>query len=478
MTTTTNAERLALAERIDKSRHLDCMDEPALPEMSLEERDLIVAALRAQPAEIRPVAQVVEQLDGNEARILWLFNPVPEGQELLWEHGDAPATPLQPGVPGEQSVEAALRDNLREAWSGMTMIREAIETLGPVGALPASEHLDGPTFMIEAEALVRGIMKLASPQQPAEAGAVVAETIERCAQVAETSTFGFSESMPVKDMIAHTCWSISRAIRALATPDPTAQAMYEREVHSERPADPTAGKAAGEPVTIDHDGFVGTIQGSYTTREGKRGVVLQQVGTRVVHVYGEKWIKPPRPALNDPVVDPRNSDEGDEPSIFDRKVKFEEDWSAEPTLRELVVAYYSQHMTETDATAAATAYLDGLSPATAPAVSGEVRDRIVSAIWEHVTAHCDDERCSTWIDGAYDAADAIHPHFADQSAALAEARKALSMLYELCTVGASDNAFHNGVTDSTGSIDEGDVRAGEYIDFARAVIDRIDERKS
>lgn len=45
-------------------------------------------------------------------------------------------------------------------------------------------------------------------------------------------------------------------------------------------------------VEIAHDGFAGDIIGSYVTREGKRGVVVQQDGTRVVHVYGEKWIKP------------------------------------------------------------------------------------------------------------------------------------------------------------------------------------------
>lgn len=45
-----------------------------------------------------------------------------------------------------------------------------------------------------------------------------------------------------------------------------------------------------EVCRIEHDGFEGTIQGRYTTREGKRGVVLQQIGTRVIHVYGEKWL--------------------------------------------------------------------------------------------------------------------------------------------------------------------------------------------
>lgn len=43
-------------------------------------------------------------------------------------------------------------------------------------------------------------------------------------------------------------------------------------------------------AVIAHDGFAGDIIGHYVTREGKRGVVIQQDGTRVVHVYGEKWL--------------------------------------------------------------------------------------------------------------------------------------------------------------------------------------------
>ena len=46
-----------------------------------------------------------------------------------------------------------------------------------------------------------------------------------------------------------------------------------------------------ERVRIEHDGFEGDVIGHYQTREGKRGVVLQQHGTRVVHVYGTKWIR-------------------------------------------------------------------------------------------------------------------------------------------------------------------------------------------
>ena len=50
---------------------------------------------------------------------------------------------------------------------------------------------------------------------------------------------------------------------------------------------------SGKVYTIEHDGFQGEVIGSYITREGKEGAVLQQTGTRVVHVYGKKWLKEP-----------------------------------------------------------------------------------------------------------------------------------------------------------------------------------------
>lgn len=43
---------------------------------------------------------------------------------------------------------------------------------------------------------------------------------------------------------------------------------------------------------INHDDFEGHVIGYYETIEGKKGVVLQQIGTRVVHVYGTKWLEP------------------------------------------------------------------------------------------------------------------------------------------------------------------------------------------
>ena len=47
--------------------------------------------------------------------------------------------------------------------------------------------------------------------------------------------------------------------------------------------------------------------------------------------------------------------------------------------------------------------------------------------------------------------------------------KALAGLYALC-MNANDGAFENGVTDNTGTIDEGDVRASEYLAHARRAL--------
>jgi hypothetical protein len=82
---------------------------------------------------------------------------------------DAKRRALQ--IADERAEEAnRLRANLQEAWAALTMIRETVETLAPSGAVKAAEHLDGPTFMHEAEALVAGIVALAG-QSPAASDA-------------------------------------------------------------------------------------------------------------------------------------------------------------------------------------------------------------------------------------------------------------------------------------------------------------------
>lgn len=61
----------------------------------------------------------------------------------------------------ERVAHLAARDNLREAWSALVMIRETVETLAPIGSVKAAAHLDGPTFVHEAEALGAAILALA-----------------------------------------------------------------------------------------------------------------------------------------------------------------------------------------------------------------------------------------------------------------------------------------------------------------------------
>lgn len=61
-----------------------------------------------------------------------------------------------------QDIQKALEiseANRLEAWEAMDMIREAIETLGPVGAVKAVEYVL-PGFINEAKALIEGIQKL------------------------------------------------------------------------------------------------------------------------------------------------------------------------------------------------------------------------------------------------------------------------------------------------------------------------------
>jgi hypothetical protein len=59
---------------------------------------------------------------------------------------------------------AVCRDNNRDLWAALALIREAIETLAPVGAMRSSEAVmgrDEPEPHHEAAELVRGIQAIA-----------------------------------------------------------------------------------------------------------------------------------------------------------------------------------------------------------------------------------------------------------------------------------------------------------------------------
>ena len=77
-----------------------------------------------------------------------------------WNHRvPVPATEI---TTTRQQAEIG-RANLIDAWNAMRLIRETIETLGPVGALRAGDHIgchDAPTFHAEAIELCRGIQAI------------------------------------------------------------------------------------------------------------------------------------------------------------------------------------------------------------------------------------------------------------------------------------------------------------------------------
>ncbi|MDF2621802.1 MAG: hypothetical protein K0S00_4461 [Xanthobacteraceae bacterium] len=135
----------------------------------------------------------------------------------------------------------------------------------------------------------------ASPQPPAPGAEVVArETLgpyeaRHCAGVpASVCDYGVVSLSAGIEVCRVWKEQDARAISDLlnATP-PTAEEIARRARE----------ETASGHVEIAHDGFAGDIIGHYVTREGKRGVVVQQDDTRVVHVYGEKWLaalaKPP-----------------------------------------------------------------------------------------------------------------------------------------------------------------------------------------
>lgn len=63
-----------------------------------------------------------------------------------------------------------LQSNFQSAWQALAMVREAIETLGPVGVLPSGEAVMGqigPEPVHGAEALVEGVRKIAAERDEA-----------------------------------------------------------------------------------------------------------------------------------------------------------------------------------------------------------------------------------------------------------------------------------------------------------------------
>lgn len=69
--------------------------------------------------------------------------------------GDELALPSDPA--GLQRAAIAAAENVRDAWTALRMIREALEAKGPVA------EAEGLGFLEEAAALVDAVMRLTAP---------------------------------------------------------------------------------------------------------------------------------------------------------------------------------------------------------------------------------------------------------------------------------------------------------------------------
>ncbi len=72
----------------------------------------------------------------------------------------------------------AERANIQDAWAAFSLLRETVETLGPVGALRSSERVAcaiAPTFDAEAHELIRGIQRLVEAARVEEREVIIQE---------------------------------------------------------------------------------------------------------------------------------------------------------------------------------------------------------------------------------------------------------------------------------------------------------------
>lgn len=144
--------------------------------------------------------------------------------------------------------------------------------------------------MSENEKLVERLRAEASAMQAAPSGEQVGDTFHAANWSDKPHRVLYDAVKAIREAAAALTAAEGR-IKDLEREKAAALGLVEghaRIIAAYEAAKPVAGEAGH--VEIAHDGFAGDIIGSYTTREGKRGVVVQQDGTRVVHVYGVKWI--------------------------------------------------------------------------------------------------------------------------------------------------------------------------------------------
>jgi hypothetical protein len=83
---------------------------------------------------------------------------LPGGRDTEWQWHRPALVCLERQIDNTRIIN---RENMKNAWAALHMIRDTLEELGPVGCVAAEELVKGPEFIHEAGLLVEGIRKMA-----------------------------------------------------------------------------------------------------------------------------------------------------------------------------------------------------------------------------------------------------------------------------------------------------------------------------
>lgn len=249
----------SLADRIKGASGLMLVDGLEVRGLNDEEQNQIVEALRRVPG------SVAEVPGGN------IGTPV-FGHSDGRFYGEAQPPALQPG------------DGAREA---LEKIRRIPSKPFPDPSAHSWEAWGRAVYRAWQE--IQHIAAIAALQRPDAAG----DGAMKSAPASPTGDTQSGESLPASAAMGPSAGAEPFEPVQPHVYSPDYQAMGDCRVCGHGPNESHHLRPSQRPVwKIDHDGFVGVEIGSYKTLEGKEGVVLQQEGTRVVHVYGRKFLKP------------------------------------------------------------------------------------------------------------------------------------------------------------------------------------------
>lgn len=117
--------------------------------------------LVAEPSHLRPTREMIVVLQPTPDG--WL--ELSEEDENFLSHSRTDNHDMLDEIERLQRIVEASTDNQRALWSALHQIRDAVETVGLVGCLPAEEHLTNPEPETEADAICAAIAENAQARQ-------------------------------------------------------------------------------------------------------------------------------------------------------------------------------------------------------------------------------------------------------------------------------------------------------------------------